>query len=130
MKLLNKVNEIFENYKWEKYIDNPYKLDRKSETYKEKYNSEKSDHYFIKKYCERIGKGHYGFSLGNPIHPEWTEIIDQVLELCIENDPDFEIQQIKIKWGTVNFNVSSEVIEDIHEIDKKFYELSDEALVY
>jgi hypothetical protein len=75
--------------------------------------------------------GHYGFSLGNPIIPEWCKIIDKILELCVATDPEFQICQVKIKFGTVHFNVHSEIIEDCHDVDRLIMStLFDRALIY
>lgn len=95
------------------------------------YFSEKDDDYFLRKYCDYIPKGWYGFSLGNPIVPEWCEIIDEVLEICTQLDADFEIHQIKLKFGAVCFYVHSSEIEDIGDVALLLMnKLFDRALIY
>ena len=85
----------------------------------------KNDKYFIQKYKENITVGYYGFDTNSYTPENWADILDNVLELCIENDPKFEIHQIKLKFGAIRFYVVSKTIEDIYEIEKfissKFY---------
>ena len=84
-----------------------------------------------KKYREYIPQGWYGFDIGTPIIPAWMEIIDNIVELCVENDPDFEIHQIKLKFGGICFYVYSNVIDDIHDIEYLILNtLNDRALIY
>lgn len=69
--------------------------------------------------------GYYGFDINSYTPENWADILDNVLELCIENDTKFEIHQIKLKFGTIRFYVVSKTIEDIYEIENfistKFY---------
>jgi hypothetical protein len=134
MKILDKVEEVFSEYSLTPLElpdgHNVYTLINEYPENKIFYESEKDDTYFINKYHQYIPRGWYGFSLGNPIIPEWMEIIDKVLEICVEADPNFEIHQIKLKFGSICFYVGSEVIEDIHEVEMKMYDLSDPALIY
>lgn len=137
MKLLNQVQEIIKNNPWEKYkIPEGYKSlytylneDVTRRKFPE-YCSVKNDSVLFKKYDSFIPQGWYGFAIGDPIHPEWMEIIDQVLELCTIQDPDFEIHQIKTKYGSIRFYVQSSIIEDINKIEDLMEELYDEVLVY
>ncbi|MFA5366592.1 MAG: hypothetical protein WC333_01805 [Dehalococcoidia bacterium] len=138
MKLLEQVKMVFVKHEWRpleipaghknlyRYLDE-FPEERKSD----KYSSPKDDRYFINKYRKHIPPGWYGFSLGNPIIPVWCDIIEEVIELCITNDPDFEIHQIKVKMGRICFYTDSNIIEDTDEIDMFFERtLSDPALVY
>lgn len=137
MKLLKEVENIINKNEF-KPIEIPagfanlyrYK-DNNPEDYTYYYNIVKNDSYFIKKYRKHIPQGWYGFSMGAPIIPQWLDIVDEVLELCIKNDPEFEIHQIKIKFGGVRFYVHSGVIEDIFEIESVIEnKLFDKALIY
>lgn len=136
MNILNQVNEIIDKYCL-KPIDLPYDQ-RNLYTYlndfpekKSEYISEKNDRYFREKYSNYISNGYYGFSIGTPIIPEWNEIIDEILELCIKNDPNFEIKQIKIKFGIMHFYVHTEIIEDIFDVEILIMEkLRDRMLLY
>lgn len=95
------------------------------------YNVEKNDEYFLKKYHKHIPVGWYGFSIGTPIVPEWLDIIDDILELCIKKDATFEIHQIKLKFGGIRFYVHSDIIEDIHDVEMLIEnKLYDKALIY
>lgn len=136
MELLNKIKEIISKYDLKpidisKKYKNIYQYlnDHPEDT--NKYQSDKNDKYFTEKYYNYISNGHYGFSIGNPIIPEWNEIIDNIIQLCIENDPKFEIFQIKIKFGGICFYVHSDIISDLLDIiifiENK---LRDKALIY
>ena len=76
-------------------------------------SSEITDNTLCEKYAKHIPKGWYGFSIGQPTPPNWFKVIDKVVALMVDNDPDFEIHQIKMKFGGICFYVESEVIEDI-----------------
>lgn len=136
MKILDKIQEIIDQHElnpltFPEEHHNVYTFLREYPEFKKDFESEKTDGYFINKYRTHIPKGHYGFSLGSPIIPTWCEIIDKVLELCVAEDPNFEIQQVKIKFGTVHFNVHSDVIEDTHDVDRLIMStLFDRALIY
>lgn len=136
MKILEEVKNIFDKYELSPIslpndYKNIYEYLRDNEEQKSNYSSPKDDSYFIQKYHKNISPGHYGFALGDPIIKEWCEIIDEVLELCIKIDPEFEIMQIKIKFGGVRFYVNSEIIEDIFETEVFIGEcLFDKTLIY
>lgn len=124
MKILNKVNEIFDQYELKlvelslpKEYKNIYDYLKNNPDKKNEFISEKDDNYLFNKYCSHIPEGWYGFSIGSPIIPAWCEIIDKILELCIDTDPNFEINQIKIKFGGIRFYVHSNIIEDIFGIE-------------
>ena len=136
MKILNEVEQIFEEYdlkpiKLPDGFKNIYDYLRAHPEEKEKYVPQINDGYLLKKYAEYIPRGWYGFDVGAPIVPEWMEIIDKVVELCTELDQDFEIHQIKLKFGGIRFYVESGLIEDIFDvelyIENKLY---DRTLVY
>ena len=122
MKILDQVIEIVKKYDLkpislpEEY-KNIYNYLRINPDESKNYISDKNDSFFINKYKKHIPQGWYGFSLGDPIIPEWNEIIDEILSLCIEIDPEFEIHQIKVKFGFVCFYAYSSVIYDIDEVD-------------
>lgn len=138
MKILDKVQEVFNQYELKELIlpeghENVYRLIREFPEQEKHYFSDPTltDSYLFDKYRKHIPKGWYGFNIGTPIIPAWCEIIDKILAICIANDPDFEIHQIKLKYGGIRFYVGSEVIEDINEvaslIDSTLY---DKALIY
>jgi len=136
MKLIDNTQDIFNQYEL-KPIKLPaghkdvYSFLRTYPEFKKDFETEKNDFYFINKYHNYIDNGHYGFSIGTPIVPEWNEIIEKILDLCIKTDPDFKIQQIKLKFGMMCFYVQSNVIEDVQEIEKLIMnKMRDSALVY
>lgn len=136
MKILEKVIEIFNQYDL-KPIKLPashrdiYSLLRAYPEFKKDFESEKNDFYLINKYRKYIGEGHYGFSIGTPTIPEWNEIIEKILDVCIEADPNFEIQQVKVKFGGMCFYVHTNIIEDIDDVEALIMKkMRDKALVY
>jgi hypothetical protein len=136
MKCLEDVKKIIDSYNIEPImlptgVKNVYELISDIPESRDNFESEKNDFYFINKYRKYIPKGYYGFSIGTPTNPKWHEVIDDVLELCIKNDPNIEIHAIKVKFGFMCFYVISEVIEDIHEIEVLIAKsLSDRAIIY
>jgi hypothetical protein len=136
MIILNEVGEIFAQYELKPIelpdgFKNVYDYLRANPLETEKFESKINDGFLLKKYREYVPKGWHGFDIGTPIIPEWMEIIDKIVELCIENDPDFEIHQIKLKFGGIRFYVESELIEDIHDVELLIEDkLFDPALIY
>jgi hypothetical protein len=136
MNCLNDVKKIIDSYNLEPIklpegFKNIYQLIDHVPEIKENFKSEKDDMFLINKYREYISKGHYGFSIGTPTNPKWNDLIDKILEYFISIDPTFEIQQIKIKFGFMCFYVTSNVIEDIQDIEVLIMRtLSDKSLIY
>ena len=65
----------------------------------DRYNYE-SDILLFYKWAYRVGKGWYGFALGN-VPRVWTDLLDEFLSWLEIQCPDFEIHQIKMKFGFV-----------------------------
>jgi hypothetical protein len=139
MKILNEVRQIFANYDLKpielpKGYKNLYDYlyhNNEGEDKTLDYVSLANDAYFCEKYADYIPHGWYGFAIGTPIVPIWMDILDEILELCTENDPDFEIHQIKMKFGGIRFYVHSEIIEDINDVAMCIEDnLYDPALIY
>jgi hypothetical protein len=63
-----------------------------------------SDVRLFSKWAYRVGKGWYGFNLGH-IPPVWTDMLDEFLCWLEIQCPDFEIQQIKMKLGSIRVYV-------------------------
>ena len=59
-----------------------------------------SDILMFSKWTYRVGKGWYGFSLGD-VPRIWTDVLDEFLCWLETQCPDFEIHQIKMKLGGV-----------------------------
>ena len=57
-----------------------------------------SDLLLFSKWAYRVGKGWYGFSLGD-VPSVWTDMLDEFLSWLETQCPDFEIHQVKIKLG-------------------------------
>ena len=63
-----------------------------------------SDILMFSKWAYRVGKGWYGFNLGD-VPRVWTDVLDEFLCWLEIQCPDFEIQQIKMKIGSVRVYV-------------------------
>ena len=136
MKILNDVKEIFAKRELKPIelpdgFNNVYDYLRAFPDERNKFIPQKHDTDLFQKYRSHIPDGWYGFDVGTPIVPEWMEILDEVVELCTMVDPTFEIHQIKLKFGGIRFYVSSEIIEDINEVESLIdTTLYDRALIY
>jgi hypothetical protein len=67
--------------------------------------------HLLEKYKSFIPKGWYGFGLGEPLHTDWYNIIEEFLDylISLQNEKKingFEIHQIKLKFGGIRFCVS------------------------
>jgi hypothetical protein len=138
MKILDKVQEVFNRHQF-KPIDidesgifpNIYLYLRSHPEMKKLFEPEKNDGYLLRKYKDHIPRGWYGFDIGEPTVPVWSTIIDEILDICLEADPKFEIHQIKMKFGGIRFYCNSELIEDLHEVESLIDNtLWDKALIY
>ena len=136
MKILDKAQEIINQHELNPLIlpenhKNVYTFLREYPEFKKDYQAELTDEYFNNKYGKYVPKGWYGYDVGSPIIPTWCEIIDKIVELCIASDPNFEIHEIKLKFGGIRFYCNSEVIEDIFEVESLIENtLWDKALIY
>ena len=136
MKILDKVQEIFNQYDLKpielpKKFKEVYSFIRTYPEFGKDFKSSIEDSDLNTKYRKQIPKGWYGFDIGTPIIPAWMEIIDKIVEVCVEADPYFEIHQIKIKFGGIRFYTKSNVIEDLHDVEHLIdNKLFDNALIY
>jgi hypothetical protein len=136
MKILDKIQEIFNQYELKELVlpksfTNVYSFVRANPEFGKDFKSSIEDCDLNEKYKLHIPTGWYGFDIGTPIIPKWMEIIDKIVELCITADPNFEIHQIKIKFGGIRFYVHSNIIEDLHEVESLIdNNLYDKALIY
>ena len=136
MKILDKVEKVFEEIPFDeiklpKGYNNVYQYLKDFPKEEKRFISEYSDWGLIDDFKKHIPKGWYGFSIGTPINPVWVEIIREILLICVEADPDFQIHQIKLKFGGIRFYVNSDVIEDIFEVEELIMtKLFDRALIY
>ena len=63
------------------------------------------------KWAYRVPKGCHGFALGCDVPIVWAESIDKVLEWLDKETPQFEIRQIKLKFGNLRFYVDLKLHE-------------------
>lgn len=114
-------------------IIEPYK-DRLGKIDYLKKESDNPNVYLFQKWAYRVGKNWYGFSLDDAPFI-WGLIIDKFLEEVEKECPDFEIHQIKLKFGGLRFYVQLNVNEAKEnfiqkEIDKLEDLLFTESLIY
>lgn len=135
-KIREKVLEIINEYDL-KPIELPeghknvYSYIRENPEKEKEFKPKITDIFLNKKYIKHIPRGWYGFDVGTPIVPVWMEIIHKITELCVSINPNFEIHQVKLKWGRIDYYASSGVIEDVFDIDEILNDkLSDVALIY
>lgn len=136
MKILDKVQEVFNQHAFNA-IELPegsqslYALLRAQPELRKNYEPIIDESILQKKYRSHIPRGWYGFSIGTPTVPIWNTILDKILEICVEADPKFEIHQIKMKFGGIRFYCESEVIEDLHDVERLIENtLWSKALIY
>ncbi len=65
-----------------------------------------SDVMLFQKWAYRVGKGWYGFALGN-VPNVWRFVLDEFLDWLEKQCPDFEIHQVKMKFRTLRFYVGT-----------------------
>lgn len=65
-----------------------------------------SDIFLFQKWAYRVGKGWYGFDLGD-IPRAWADVLDDFLVWVESQCPDFEIRQVKIKFGGLRFYIDT-----------------------
>ena len=85
-----------------------------------------SDITMFSKWAYRVGKGWYGFSLGN-VPRVWTDMLDEFLCWLEIQCPDFEIHQVKIKGIKVRLYLGTKtglVISD-EKIRSEIFQLQD-----
>ena len=116
----------------------PYKSKLESIDYKKVDNGNlHPDVYLFMKWAYKIPKGWYGFALGNTVPFTWALIIDDFLDEINKVAPDFEIHQIKLKFGGLRFYISINTLmskekdDFIHEQVSKLEDLlQSKDLVY
>ncbi|MFW5847419.1 MAG: hypothetical protein ACOCVF_00670 [bacterium] len=137
MNLLDNIQEIGSKYSFKKIIlpngyNNLHYIISQNEEEQKKFNHPvKNDSFLVKKYKSNIPRGWYGFSIGSPTPVNWIDFLDEVLEFLIKKDPEFKIQQIKMKFGSIRFYCSSDKIKDLKKIERYIENLLyDDALIY
>ena len=137
-KILSKYDG-FTNYWYPDVEEETVYSSPKLETYKKE--CEGIENKLLKKYKDYIPKGWYGFSFGTPTPKEWFEIIDDFLQYLLKLQKenkigDFEIHQIKMKFGGLRFYISYKCNDEEFDefiklqIDKLEHHLYDSKLIY
>ena len=83
-----------------------------------------SDLWLFSKWAYRVGKGWYGFSLGD-VPLVWTKMLDDFLTWLEIQCPDFEIHQIKMKLGGVRIylGTTTDLMIPDEKIRSQIYQL-------
>lgn len=64
------------------------------------------DVLLFSKWAYRVGKGWYGFDLGD-VPRVWGDVLDDFLSWLETQCPDFEIHQVKIKFGKLRVYIGT-----------------------
>ena len=130
---MNKAEELIEKYSLKPdsyyHVDfNPY-LEEYRDSVMHICNSKMNE--LQEKFKQRIPKGWYGFKgLGFPTPLEWFKVLEEFLNYVEQQCPDFEIYQIKIKFGGIRIylgNISKEIQQEIFELTSA---MVDAKLIY
>lgn len=119
------INKILKKYnaksnKWFPEITNDLNIYWQDDNIKEKYNQKNfslTEFDLLKKYNAYIPRGWYGFSFGSPIPESWLKIVDEFLEYLVylekeQKITNFEIHQIKLKFGGLRFYVGYNCVSE------------------
>ena len=87
------------------------------------------DIYLFQKWAHRVPKGWYGFALGN-VPFRWAQILDDFLTEVEKENKDFEIHQIKLKFGGCRIYLGNINKKTQDEIDKLEDCLFSKDLIY
>jgi len=99
------VEELKEKHK-ERLAQAQQELKKRMATPTTRFDSYISDVTLFSKWAYRVGKGWYGFSLGD-VPRVWTDVLDEFLSWLETQCPDFEIHQVKIKFRGLRFYVGT-----------------------
>ena len=124
---------------WYPDVDNLYTDPEITNKYR--VGCDEKENALLLKWKPYIPNGWYGFSLGSPCPHLWYPIIDEFLEYLVklQNDgkiANFEIHQIKLKYGGLRFYVGylcedklldKQIREEINQLGDCLY---DEKLIY
>lgn len=138
MTILETTHQIIQKHKLnEKLTFNPFKERRKIKSdycgldgvfieFKDSY--EKATN-LQNKYENRVPQGWYGLDCSCwPIN--WLNALEEFLAELEKDSPDFEVHQIKLKWGGARIyldNLSAEAWKAVDELENVMY---DENLIY
>lgn len=89
-----------------------------------------AQNYLLRKWRDKIPDGWYGFDFGCNTPQVWYAVIEEFLQHVREKCPDFEIHQIKTKWGGIRIYLDKINDEIESEISKLESVLHDKKLIY
>lgn len=120
-----KINKLIQKFSLK---ENSYYT---SSPYDGKFSSiSASELQLLENWQYRAKKGWYGISIGQPAPDSWFLFLNEFFKLVEKNSPNFEILQVKIKFGSIVIyleNVSKEVHDSIDMIQKV---MCDKFLIY
>lgn len=94
------------------------------------------DVLLLQQWAYRVPKGWYGFALSGDVPLKWAQIINEYLKSVETRCPNFEIHQIKLKFGglRMHLNLNSDDEKTVQEIKSEIGELQrwlyNKSLVY
>lgn len=132
---MSKVQELIEEYNLTPnsyYTESPYTKEwlDKTKVILPSIIYNKAENALRKRWGSRISKDWYGFNLGIPIPLVWYIVIDKFLEYIEQKCPEFEIYQIKLKFGGLRMYLGKISKEIQQEIDNLENVLTDKYLIY
>lgn len=112
-----------------------HKLSRNSYYQSSPYKQEvgqcsKGELALLENWSHHVAKGWYGISLGQPTPDSWFRFLDAFLRLVRDYNPNFEIHQIKMKFGGLRCylgNINEETRELVSQVEEIMY---DDELIY
>lgn len=135
MNILEKTKELIKKHNLtEKLTFNPFKEARVNRSFVfegrlEFQGSHEKSEYLQKKYESRIPSGWYGIDLYEaPII--WLNALEEFLTELEKDSPEFEICQLKLKWGSFRgymWNLSEEAEKSVDLLEEV---MRDENLIY
>lgn len=120
--LIAKYNLAADSY----YTKSAYPFDWNS---REVQELDALEEHLLNKWQKRIPKGWYGFSLA-PCPKVWLLAIDEFLDELEKVNPNFEIHQIKCKYGSLRCYLGGDSEEEQKAIDLLESVMSDQFLIY
>lgn len=90
----------------------------------------KAELMLVENWQNRTKKGWYGISIGQPCPESWFAFLNEFLYIVEKYNKDFEILQIKMKYGSIRIYLDKISDETQDEVSKVQSFLHDRFLVY
>lgn len=138
MNILETTRQIIQKHKLnEKLTFNPFKLRREStgdavigvNSFLQFQGSYEKETTLQIRYFNRVPDGWYGFDV-SCFPTNWLNALEEFLAALEIDSPDFEIYQIKLKYGMARIYLGNESIDAQKAIDLLEDTMQDENLIY